>query len=126
MAKKSDNNGYQEIDGVKVPIAYSVQKESPIRSIIKTISWRIIATATTFIISFLIFRIAKQSINESLENATYIASIEFIAKLFLYYFHERLWTNINWGKSWNKNQIIRAIKLRIIKRKRRRRALNRA
>ncbi len=124
MAIKHIAKDYHEIDGVKIPVAYSVKKDSPIRSIIKTFSWRIIATATTFLISFIISRFSEKSVNESLEIATYIASIEFFAKLFLYYFHERLWTNIKWGKSWNKNQIIRAIKLRIIKRKRRKRTKN--
>jgi uncharacterized membrane protein len=25
-----------------------------------------------------------------------------VAKLILYYLHERLWTNIQWGKSWRR------------------------
>jgi len=27
-----------------------------------------------------------------------ISSIEAIAKIFLYYFHERIWNNISWAK----------------------------
>ncbi|WP_316931519.1 DUF2061 domain-containing protein [Maribacter antarcticus] len=30
--------------------------------------------------------------------AASIASIDFITKMFLYFFHERIWNNINWGK----------------------------
>ena len=79
------------------------EKDSPLRSISKSISWRIIATATTFVISFIIFNnYTEKSINESMENAGIIASIEFIAKIIFYYLHERMWANINWGKYWRK------------------------
>jgi len=114
MAKIPITESYQEIDGVKVPLAYSVQKESPIRSIIKTVSWRIIATLTTMIIAYFM--------TGNTEIAAKIGLAEVFIKLIIYYIHERAWTNVKWGKYWNKNQIIRAIKLRNIKRKRRRRA----
>jgi len=28
--------------------------------------------------------------------------VDIIAKLILYYFHERLWTNVAWGKYWKR------------------------
>ena len=115
MADKPKVDEYQEIDGVKVPIIYSVEKESPIRSIIKTISWRIIATGTTIIIAYLF--------TGDTETALQIGSAEVIIKLVIYYIHERAWTNVKWGKYREKNKIIRAIKLRNIKRRRRKRDL---
>ncbi|MGS0526610.1 DUF2061 domain-containing protein [Zobellia nedashkovskayae] len=30
--------------------------------------------------------------------AASIASVDFVTKMFLYFFHERLWNKINWGK----------------------------
>ena len=79
------------------------EKDSPLRSISKTLSWRIIATATTFIISFIIFNnYTEKTIDESINNAGLIASIEFFAKIIFYYLHERLWTNISWGTYWRK------------------------
>ncbi len=79
------------------------KKDSPTRSLLKAISWRVIASSTTFIISYMV---VKQTTNETdaqvLRFATTIASVDVVAKLILYYFHERLWTNIYWGKYWSK------------------------
>jgi len=78
------------------------EKDSPIRSIMKAISWRLIASGTTFLITFVIFRrYSNQTMQQVLETATFITSIEMVAKLVLYYAHERLWTNIRWGKYWS-------------------------
>ncbi len=80
-----------------------VKKDSPTRSILKAISWRLIASGTTFIISFVIFRqYTQKTFNEILETASVITSFDMVAKLVLYYFHERLWTNISWGKYWRR------------------------
>lgn len=78
-------------------------KDSPVRSILKAISWRIIASLTTFLIVFVIFRrFTSQSLDQVFENASYITAIEVTAKLIFYYVHERAWTNISWGKYWTR------------------------
>lgn len=53
------------------------------KSITKTFSWRFLATTTTFIISWII--------TGSVLVGAGIATIEFWAKLVLYYAHERAW-----------------------------------
>ena len=58
------------------------------RTMAKTITWRITASLTTFLIAWILT-------GDILVGAS-IGSIEAIAKLFLYYFHERIWTNISW------------------------------
>ena len=58
------------------------------RTMAKTITWRITASLTTFLIAWILT-------GDILVGAS-IGSIEAIAKIFLYYFHERIWTNINW------------------------------
>ena len=60
------------------------------RSIVKTISWRALGTIATIIISYII--------TGTLTLAFSIGFIELISKLLLYYFHERAWNKINWGK----------------------------
>lgn len=81
-------------------------KDNPLRSFAKTISWRIIATGTTFLISYFVFsQDTRSSMDENIEKASLIASIEFFSKFVFYYFHERLWTNINWGKFWKKKRL---------------------
>ncbi len=66
------------------------KSERPIRSIAKAISWRIIGTLDTLLISYLL--------TGEVVVAASIASIDFVTKMFLYFFHERLWNKINWGK----------------------------
>ena len=61
--------------------------ESKKKSIIKTITWRLLATATTFVIGWMV--------TGSIALGLGIASIEFWAKLVLYYLHERAWSKIN-------------------------------
>ncbi|MBN2237237.1 MAG: DUF2061 domain-containing protein [Bacteroidales bacterium] len=78
-------------------------KESPLRSLLKAISWRIIASLTTFLITFVIFRnLTNKTYDETLQTAGAITGVDFFAKLLFYYLHERLWTNIDWGKSWRR------------------------
>ena len=60
--------------------------DSSRKSFFKTLSWRVIATATTFVISWLV--------TGSVAVGAGIATIEFWAKLVLYYGHERLWAKV--------------------------------
>lgn len=80
-----------------------IKKDSPTRSILKAISWRFIASGATFIISFVVFKSSTDKTNSQvLQIASAIATVDVIAKLILYYLHERLWTNITWGKYWSR------------------------
>ncbi len=80
-----------------------LKKDSPTRSILKAISWRVIASAATFVITYVIVRHSSDNNDsEALKFASAIASVDVVAKLILYYLHERLWTNIYWGKYWSK------------------------
>lgn len=60
------------------------------RSILKTISWRILATFTTTMIVYLLTGRLLLSIG--------IGSIEAVTKMILYYGHERFWGVISWGR----------------------------
>lgn len=113
---KAPDNDFERIDGVKVPKSKKLDKESPTRSIIKAISWRIIASGTTFLLAILFFRDDPNAV----EKATGVAIAESLIKMLLYYLHERAWINIKWGKSWMKNKLIRRIKLSYIRWKRKR------
>lgn len=80
-----------------------IEKDSPMRSISKAISWRVIASITTWLIVFVIFRrFTDQSMSEVIANVSFITGIEIVTKLIFYYLHERLWTNIVWGKYWQR------------------------
>lgn len=60
------------------------------RSIVKTLSWRVVGTITTVTISYLI--------TGTLALAFSIGGIELVSKMVLYFFHERTWNTIKWGK----------------------------
>jgi uncharacterized membrane protein len=68
----------------------SEQKEGLKRSIAKTISWRLVGTLDTILISWLI--------TGTLELAFSIGLVELVTKMGLYFFHERAWNKIKWGK----------------------------
>jgi uncharacterized membrane protein len=64
------------------------------RSFAKALTWRTTGTLDTFLISLLITREAF--------IAASIASVEVLTKIILYYFHERIWNKISWGRKNDK------------------------
>jgi len=64
-------------------------KENHTRSMLKSITFRIIATLTTMILVYLA--------TGSLEITLGIGFLDIVSKLFIYYFHERVWDSIKWG-----------------------------
>lgn len=65
-------------------------RESHIRSILKGVTWRIIATSTTVAIAWWM--------TGEIDTALKIGSIEFVGKVFIYYLHERAWQIVPRGK----------------------------
>ncbi|TYP00066.1 adenylylsulfate kinase [Geothermobacter ehrlichii] len=67
-----------------------MQLETRTRSILKAVSWRTLATLTTAVIVFLFTgRVAL---------ALTVGVLEVFAKMALYFFHERLWQKIRFGR----------------------------
>lgn len=64
--------------------------EKPIRSVAKALSWRVVGTLDTLLVSYIL--------TGEISLAASIASVDFITKLILYFFHERVWNIIKWGK----------------------------
>ena len=64
------------------------KQESHFRSIIKGISWRIVATADTI---FIVLVITCLKGHCSVDHAITIGFLEFLLKLLVYYLHERFW-----------------------------------
>lgn len=65
--------------------------DSNVRSIAKTVSWRLTGSFSTFVISYLVLG--------SFLVAGSIAIIQVTANTILYYVHERIWNKIKWGRS---------------------------
>lgn len=65
-------------------------KEKNYRSIVKAVSYRIFGTFATVLISYLITGDAKSALS--------IGGLELSSKIIIYYFHERIWENIKFGR----------------------------
>ena len=65
-------------------------RETRLRSILKALTWRLIASLVTASIVFIITHEAALSIS--------VGILDSLVKIFAYYFHERLWTVITLGK----------------------------
>ncbi len=59
------------------------ERESRLRSILKSISWRALGTLDTMVITWFVTR--------ELTVAFTVGSVEVVTKMILYYFHERAW-----------------------------------
>jgi len=63
--------------------------ETQKRSIVKSVTFRIIATIITFLVVYLFT-------NDPFIS-TGVTLLENLIKMFFYYFHERAWNNVSWG-----------------------------
>ena len=61
------------------------------RSLLKTITWRIIGSIDTMVITYFITGNWKFGLA--------VGGIEVVSKMILYYLHERVWQRIKWGKN---------------------------
>ncbi len=69
--------------------------ETKNRSLIKATTWRIIASLDTFVISYFL--------TNDFKIAASIGGIEIFTKLIIYFFHERFWNKVKWGKRETKD-----------------------
>jgi adenylylsulfate kinase len=64
--------------------------ESHTRSIIKGVTWRLIASATTMTVVYIA--------TGDLALVASVGAIDVVAKIFFYYLHERTWGKVKWGR----------------------------
>lgn len=69
---------------IRAPEAHS-------RSLLKAVSWRLLGSMDTFVISYLV--------TGKLVFAASIASVETVTKIILFYGHERIWAAVPWGRA---------------------------
>ena len=70
--------------------------ESPKRSLAKSITWRVVAVVILAIFSY--------QATGSLKTAAAITVNYHIIQVILFYIHERVWANIEWGFIAKKNK----------------------
>ncbi len=64
--------------------------ENKRRSVMKSITWRIMATASTIFLVFIL--------TGNLVISTSVGILELIVKALLYYVHERIWNMLDYGR----------------------------
>jgi uncharacterized membrane protein len=64
--------------------------ERPIRSLVKAISWRIVATSTTILLVF--------AFTGNLVISGSVGFLELLLKTLIYYVHERVWNMLSFGR----------------------------
>jgi uncharacterized membrane protein len=69
------------------------------RSLFKAITWRFVGSLDTFVLSFIIPMVFGLPMGKSAKVAVSIAAIESITKILLFYFHERVWARVKWGRA---------------------------
>lgn len=88
------------------------KQESHIRSLIKGISWRIVATTDTVLVVLVITCLLGKC---SIEQAIAIGAAEFLIKLLVYYFHERAWQfALKDGEVTSRETLYKTISWRVI------------
>ena len=64
--------------------------ETRLRGITKALTYRFWQSLNTFVISLIV--------TGKIELAAAIVSLEFIVKIAIYFWHERIWNAIKWGR----------------------------
>ena len=71
--------------------------EAKRRSFFKAVSWRIVATLVTLATAYAFTQKASQSLG--------IAVVAAVVNVLTYYFHERIWNRIGWGKTKENHEL---------------------
>lgn len=71
-------------------VTFTKSHETHSRSALKAISWRAVGSLDTFVVALFI--------TGSGTLAGGVAATELLTKIALFYFHERVWATITWGR----------------------------
>ena len=72
------------------------EHESPVRSFVKSVTWRVLASVTTFVLVYMF--------TGELTLALGVGLTEVILKFILFFTHERVWDRVTWGKVITNNE----------------------
>jgi uncharacterized membrane protein len=79
--------GAEEKSNSSGVIKVSDRADKPVKSALKAVTWRIVGTIDTMIISYIV--------TGKITVALSIGSVEVFTKMILYFFHERVWAHIH-------------------------------
>lgn len=64
-------------------------RESHLRSMLKGVTWRVIASVTTMSVVYIV--------TGDVALMASVGAVDILAKVFFYYLHERTWGKVKWG-----------------------------
>jgi uncharacterized membrane protein len=64
--------------------------DTHIRSVVKGLSWRMVGTLDTMLLTYIF--------TGNIKTAAFVGSTEAFTKIVLYWAHERVWHRISWGR----------------------------
>ena len=88
---RKDNSGMQN------QIPFPTKGERKTRSLIKAVSWRVIALLVLGAVSYMF--------TGNWEETSLITLIYSVIQIFIYFAHERIWERIKWGKPTGVEQL---------------------
>ena len=80
---ESSSTGEHAQPSEGAPVEPQISTESHLRSVLKALSWRIVATCTTIFLAWVVFG--------DVSKALTVGFFEFFLKFLIYYLHERAW-----------------------------------
>ena len=76
---------------LKIKHKHHTHGETNRRSMVKALTWRVIASLDTTVIAYFVT-------GGDIKKAVAIGGFEVLTKMVIYFFHERTWNKIKWGK----------------------------
>lgn len=68
-----------------------MDSEKPTRSLVKTLSWRLVVLVLDFFIAYLF--------TQDFSLAGKLALVKLLIASIFYYLHERFWNKVHWGRN---------------------------
>mmetsp|Transcript_5867 Transcript_5867/g.6941 ORF Transcript_5867/g.6941 Transcript_5867/m.6941 type:complete len:116 (+) Transcript_5867:357-704(+) len=81
-----------------------IEKQSQLRSLVKSLSWRFVATFTTFLLTYII--------SGELTTAFKIGPADFVFKLLVFYLHERIWL-LNLAQQLPRKRVLKTVSWKV-------------
>jgi len=72
--------------------------ETKRRTLVKTVTWRVIGVVWTWIGAYLILLLAPRRYRSAIALSTLIVAFHHSTRMAMYYGYERVWAGVAWGK----------------------------
>ncbi len=68
------------------------------RSVVKSLTWRVIGVVWTWVGAYFIILLVPDSRRNAVWIATFIVVYHHSTRMIMFYFSERIWTSVGWGR----------------------------